>query len=65
MVLLRSDKAAGSGGFAGLPAQFNTYTGTLIIVDDPATITALTTGGPAATTYLNTTLATKIANQIH
>ncbi|MFV1501333.1 serine/threonine-protein kinase [Mycobacterium kansasii] len=64
MILIRTDRAAGSGGFAGLPAQFTTYTGTLIIIDDPATITALNTGGPAATTHLNTTLVNKLAHQI-
>ncbi|WP_204806052.1 serine/threonine-protein kinase [Mycobacterium riyadhense] len=65
MILNRTDHAAGSGGFAGLPREFSTYTGILIIIDDPATITALNTGGPAATSHLNTTLVTKLANQIH
>lgn len=65
MIVLRTDSAAGGGGFAGLPAPFNGYGGTLVIVDDPDTITALNTGGPAATTYLNNTLVNKLANQVH
>lgn len=65
MLLLRTDPAAGGGGYAGLPAKYTSFGGTLVIVDDPATITALNTGGPAATSYLNTALVTKLANQIH
>lgn len=65
MLLLRTDPAASGGGYAGLPAKYTSFGGTLIIVDDPATITALNTGGPAATGYLNTALVTKLANQIH
>ncbi|MDT5346848.1 MAG: eukaryotic-like serine/threonine-protein kinase [Mycobacterium sp.] len=44
---------------------FNAYTGILVIVDDPATIGALNTGGPAANAYLNEALVGKLANQIH
>ncbi|WP_101953288.1 serine/threonine-protein kinase [Mycobacterium intracellulare] len=65
MLLLRTDPAAGGGGYAGLPAKYTSFGGTLVIIDDPATITALNTGGPAATSYLNTALVTKLANQIH
>jgi serine/threonine-protein kinase len=65
MLLLRTDPAAGGGGYAGLPAKYSGYGGILVIVDDPATITALSTGGPAATTYLNTALVNKLGNQIH
>ncbi|MEE6177291.1 serine/threonine-protein kinase [Mycobacterium sp. 050134] len=65
MVLLRTDSAAGGGGYAGLPAPFVGYHGILVIVDDPASISALNTGGPAATAYLNTALVNKLANQIH
>lgn len=64
MLLLRTDPAAGGGGYAGLPAKYGSFGGTLVIVDDPATITALNAGGPAATTYLNTALVTKLGNQI-
>ncbi|KAA1250310.1 ABC transporter substrate-binding protein [Mycobacterium simiae] len=61
MIVLRTDKAAGGGGYAGLPGPFNGYSGTLVIVDDPATITALNTGGPAATSYLNHALVNKLS----
>lgn len=64
MLLLRTDPGAAGGGYAGLPAKYTTFGGTLVIVDDPATITALNTGGPAATTYLNTALVAKLSNQI-
>lgn len=65
MLLLRTDPGAGGGGYAGLPAKYTSFGGTLVIVDDPATIAALNTGGAAATEYLNTALVTKLANQIH
>ncbi|BBZ37181.1 serine/threonine-protein kinase [Mycobacterium conspicuum] len=65
LLLLRTDPAAGGGGYAGLPAKYSGYGGILVIVDDPATIAALDTGGPAATTYLNTALVNKLSNQIH
>lgn len=65
MIVLRTDSAAGGGGYAGLPAPFNAYSGVLVIVDDPATIAALNSGGPAATAYLNNVLVNKLANQIH
>ncbi len=64
MLLLRTDPAAGGGGYAGLPAKYGSFGGTLVIVDDPATIAALNAGGPAATNYLNTALVTKLSNQI-
>ncbi|BBY03885.1 serine/threonine-protein kinase [Mycobacterium seoulense] len=64
MLLLRTDPAAGGGGYAGLPARYTTFGGTLVIVDDPAAIAALNAGGPAATTYLNTALVPKLSNQI-
>jgi hypothetical protein len=65
MVLRRTDPAAGGGGYNGLPTVFNAYTGILVIVDDPATIGALDTGGPAANAYLDEALVGKLANQIH
>ncbi|OBA80792.1 histidine kinase [Mycobacterium sp. 1164966.3] len=65
LILCRTDPAAGGGGYNGLPTGFNAYTGILVIVDDPATITALNTGGPAANAYLNQALVGKLANQIH
>ncbi|VBA32298.1 Serine/threonine-protein kinase PknJ [Mycobacterium persicum] len=64
MLLLRTDPGARGGGYAGLPAKYTSFGGTLVIVDDPATIEALNTGGPAATSYLNAALVTKLSNQI-
>lgn len=65
VIVARTDKGAGSGGYAGLPAIFRIYSGVLVIVDDGATITALQTGGPAATKFLNGTLVNTLADQIH
>ncbi|MDD4865698.1 MAG: serine/threonine-protein kinase [Mycobacterium sp.] len=65
MLLLRTDPAAGGGGYGGLPAEYSRYSGTLIIVDDPATIAALKAGGPAANAYLNHALVAKLSSQIH
>ena len=65
MVLCRTDPAAGGGGYNSLPTGFTAYTGILVMVDDPATIAALNSGGPAANTYLNEALVDKLANQIH
>ncbi|WP_167380316.1 ABC transporter substrate-binding protein, partial [Mycobacterium bouchedurhonense] len=65
VIVARTDKDAGGGGFHGLPVIFSAYSGVLVIIDDPATITALQTGGPAATKFLNTTLVNTLADQIH
>ena len=65
MLLCRTDPAAGGGGYNGLPTGFSAYSGILVIIDDPATIAALNTGGPAATAYLNEALVNKLATQIH
>ncbi|WP_207547247.1 ABC transporter substrate-binding protein, partial [Mycobacterium talmoniae] len=64
VIVCRSDPAAGSGGFAGLPGWFTAASVTLVIVDNPATIAALNTGGPAATAYLNTSLVDRLAEEI-
>lgn len=65
VIVARPDKAAGRGGFAGLPLVFSAYGGVLVIVDGPATITALHDGGCPATAFLNTTLVNALAEQIH
>lgn len=65
VIVARTDKAAGRGGYNGLPSALSTYGGVLVVVDDPATIIALQTGGPAATTFLNTSLVNALADQIH
>ena len=63
-LVLRRDRAAGGGSYNGLSEPFTQYTGTTIIVDDPATIDALLTPGYAATSYLNTTLVDALTRQI-
>ncbi|WP_285030225.1 serine/threonine-protein kinase [Mycolicibacterium sp. lyk4-40-TYG-92] len=55
LVVVRTDKAAGNGGAAGLPYQLAAYRGSMIIVDDPNTVAALADpGGYLATEYLDT-----------
>lgn len=65
LVVVRDDSAAGGGGYNGLPVQFNTYRGALVIVDDPNVITALGTGGYAANEYLNSHLVDSVAQEVH
>ena len=55
LVVVRTDKAAGNGGAAGLPYQLAAYRGSMIIVDDPNTVAAFADpGGYLATQYLDT-----------
>lgn len=55
LVVLRTDAAAGQGGFGGLPQPFSSYRGAMVIVDDPDALSALANpGGALATKYLNT-----------
>jgi len=64
-IVLRTDRAAGGGGYNGLPAPFTEYRGATIIVDDPGAVTALDTGGAAATGFLDSQLVDLIAEQVH
>lgn len=65
LVVIRTDKAAGQGGFGGLPKEFNTYSGAMVIADDPNVIAALADpGGYLATGYLNSSLVPAIARQV-
>jgi eukaryotic-like serine/threonine-protein kinase len=65
LVVIRTDKAAGQGGFGGLPQEFTAYEGIEIIVDDANVIAALADpGGYLATGYLNTNFAPAIARQV-
>lgn len=65
LVVIRSDSAAGGGGFAGLPKELSAYTGTLIPVDDTNTVAALSEpGGYLATEYLDATLVPLMAQKI-
>ncbi|OBJ70185.1 serine/threonine-protein kinase [Mycobacterium sp. 1274756.6] len=61
-LVLRTDQDAASGGFYGLPGSIENFSGTVIIVDEPDTIAALNSGGPAATRYLNDTLVHTITD---
>ncbi|BBX85608.1 serine/threonine-protein kinase [Mycolicibacterium aubagnense] len=54
LIVVRTDKAAGNGGAAGLPYQLAAYRGSMIIVDDPNTVAAFADpGGYLATEYLD------------
>ena len=64
-IVVRTDKAAGGGNYNGLPKPFTEYRGATIIVDDPEAVTALDTGGPAATAFLDGHLVGLIAEQVH
>jgi serine/threonine protein kinase/ABC-type Fe3+-hydroxamate transport system substrate-binding protein len=65
LVVIRTDKAAGAGGFAGLPQPFSYYRGLMIIVDAPDVIAALADpGGFLATEYLNSTFVPDVVRQL-
>jgi serine/threonine protein kinase/ABC-type enterochelin transport system substrate-binding protein len=65
LVVLRTDKAAGQGGFGGLPAPFSAYKGAMVIADSPDVLAALAEpGGYLATEYLNQNFAPAIARQV-
>ena len=64
-IVVRTDAGAGNGSYNGLPKPFTTYRGATVIVDDPAVIAALGTGGYAATEYLNSTFVEALARQVH
>ena len=62
LIVIRSDKAAGGGGFSGLPKQLVAYHGTIVVADDPNIIAALDDpGGVLSTQYLNENLAPELA----
>lgn len=65
LVVVRTDKGAGSGSYNGLPTQLTTYKGATVIVDSADVIAALTTGGYAASGYLNTTFVKDLAQMVH
>ncbi|GAA2401198.1 serine/threonine-protein kinase [Mycolicibacterium llatzerense] len=63
VVVVRTDKAAGGGGQAGLPGAL-TFNPGLIVVDDPAVVAALADpGGYLAIQYLDSRLVPMLANQ--
>jgi eukaryotic-like serine/threonine-protein kinase len=51
-IVIRADKQAANGGFDGLPDEMLSEATQLVVVDDPDIISALLSGGPAATEYL-------------
>jgi serine/threonine-protein kinase len=63
VVVIRTDKDAAGGGINGLPSKL-TSGANLIVVDDPDTVAALRSGGPAATSYLNTTWVSTVAAKL-
>ncbi|BBZ19841.1 serine/threonine-protein kinase [Mycolicibacterium gadium] len=65
LVVIRTDSKAGGGGFDGLPRPFAGYQGTMIVVDDPNTIAALTgPGGYLASQYLDANFAPSLAREL-
>lgn len=65
MVVVRTDQAAGGGGYNGLPQPLTLYRGAMVIVDDPNLIAALNTDSYPATQYLNSNFVTALAAQVH
>jgi ABC-type Fe3+-hydroxamate transport system substrate-binding protein len=65
LVVMRTDKAAKGGGFAGLPDELRSYGGNMIIVDDPNILAALADpGGYLATQFLNSAFVNQLAQDI-
>ncbi len=65
LVVVRTDKAAGGGGYNGLPAELTIYRGAMVIADDPNVIAALNTAAYDATEYLNSDFVGALAQQVH
>jgi ABC-type Fe3+-hydroxamate transport system substrate-binding protein len=65
IVVVRTDKAAGGGGYNGLPQPLTLYRGALVIVDDVNLIAALNTDSYPGIEYLNSNFVTALAGQVH
>lgn len=65
LVAVRTDKAAGGGGYNGLPQPLTLYRGAMVIVDDPNVIAALNTDSYPANQYLNSNFVTALTAQVH
>lgn len=66
LVVIRTDKAAGGGGAAGLPTELGAFRGAMVVVDDPDTIAALADpGGPLATQFLDKTWVPQLVDELH
>jgi eukaryotic-like serine/threonine-protein kinase len=65
LVVIRTDRNAGGGGFDGLPRPFAGYQGKMVVVDDPNTVAALTgPGGYLASQYLDANFAPALAREL-
>ena len=65
LLVLRTDRKAGGGGYGGLPSGFATYGGSMVIVDDADVLAALADpGGYLATQYLDSVFVAELAKQI-
>lgn len=65
LVVIRTDKAAGGGGAAGLPVELSAFRGAMVIVDDPDTIAALENpGGVLATQFLDNSFVPQLVDQL-
>jgi eukaryotic-like serine/threonine-protein kinase len=65
LLVVRTDKAAGGGGYNGLPAELTIYRGAMVIADDPNIIAALNTAAYDATEFLNADFVGALAQQVH
>jgi serine/threonine-protein kinase len=66
LVIVRTDKAAGGGGAAGLPTELGAFRGAMVIVDDPDTIAAFADpGGALATQFLDKTWVPQLIDEMH
>ncbi|WP_078321304.1 serine/threonine-protein kinase [Mycobacteroides chelonae] len=63
LIVVRSDRKAGRGSYEGLPAGFTLFQGPIVIVDNPDVIAAISSGGYAASEFLDSTLVAALAQQ--
>ncbi|TDZ83238.1 Serine/threonine-protein kinase PknJ [Mycobacteroides salmoniphilum] len=63
LIVVRSDRKAGKGSYEGMPAGFTIFQGPVVIVDSPDVISAISSGGYAASEYLDSTLVAALAQQ--
>lgn len=64
LVVVRSDRAAGGGGAAGLPHELAAYRGRMVIADDPNIVAALADpGGYLATQFLDANFVPALSGQ--
>lgn len=63
LIVIRTDSAAHGGGYSGLPKQFSTYSGKMLVVDDASTVAALTgAGGSLAVKFLDDKMVNALAS---